>query len=117
MATDVSSHSDSPAAPDGNGIPFTLYAVGGRVLASNVRGKLVDLGHLGRGGDGSWSYRLDGDQSTGLGLESPEAALEHIAGTTTFLFLDGQFTALEDLGGAGRPDLESAVQLQVVLDR
>lgn len=117
MASDAFSNTASPASADAGRIPFTLYAASGRVLASNVRGKLVDLGHLGRDGDGTWSYRLDGDQSAGAALPTPEAALEHLAKTTTFLFLDGQFTALEDLGGAGRPDLENAVQLHVMLER
>ena len=40
----------------------------------------------------------------------------HIAATTTFLFLDGQFTALEDLGGADRPDVQGAPQCEVTLD-
>lgn len=112
-STSASSASSAPSDPAG--VPFTLYALRGRVLASNVRGKLVDLGHLAQEGDGSWAYRLDGDQSTGSALASAEDALDHIASTTTFLFLDGQFTALEDLGGAARPDLETAVQREVVL--
>ncbi|MFY3385102.1 VCBS domain-containing protein [Paracidovorax sp. MALMAid1276] len=103
------------AAHEPAGVPFTLYALRGRVLASNVRGKLVDLGQLAQEGDGSWSYRLDGDQSTGSALGSADEALDHIARTTTFLFMDGQFTALEDLGGAGRPDLAAAAQRAVLL--
>ena len=120
MASDLTDRSDrnapsTPAPSDPAGVPFTLYALRGRVLASNVRGKLVDLGHLAQEGDGSWAYRLDGDQSTGAALASAEEVLDHIASTTTFLFLDGQFTALEDLGGASRPDLDTAVQREVVL--
>lgn len=98
-------------------VPFTLYALRGRVVASNVKGKLVDLGHLSRDGEGgTYTYRLDGDQSTGSGFADVQAALAHIAETTTFLFLDGQFTALQDLGGADRPDLAGAPQRQIALE-
>ncbi|MDP3228025.1 MAG: hypothetical protein Q8N13_08600 [Acidovorax sp.] len=109
----------SPPAPtghSGSGVPFVLYALRGRVYASNVKQKLVDLGHLAQQDDGMWTYLLDGDKSTGAGFEAPDAALQHIAGTTTFLFLDGQFTALEDLGGVDRPDVQAAPQCEVTLD-
>ncbi|MBU0749090.1 MAG: hypothetical protein KKB95_14425 [Gammaproteobacteria bacterium] len=109
----------SPPAPtghSGSGVPFVLYALRGRVYASNIKQKLIDLGRLAQQDDGMWTYLLDGDKSTGAGFEGPEAALQHIAATTTFLFLDGQFTALEDLGGVDRPDLQSAPQCDVLLD-
>lgn len=105
----------APAAPPG--VPFVLYALRGRVYASNIKQKLVDLGRLSQDGEGgSYSYLLDGDQSTGRGFATAHEALEHLAQTTSFLFLDGQFTALEDLGGADRPDLVDAPQLEVTLD-
>lgn len=105
----------APAAPPG--VPFVLYALRGRVYASNVKQKLVDLGRLAQDGEGgSFAYLLDGDQATGSGFATALEALEHIAQTTTFLFLDGQFTALEDLGGADRPDLADAPRLEVTLD-
>jgi len=98
-------------------VPFVLYALRGRVYASNVKQKLVDLGRLAQDGEGgSFAYLLDGDQATGSGFATALEALEHIAQTTTFLFLDGQFTALEDLGGADRPDLADAPRLEVTLD-
>jgi hypothetical protein len=65
---------------------------------------------------GTYSYLLDGDKATGSGFADAQEALAHIAQTTTFLFLDGQFTALEDLGGAERPDLADAPRLEVTLD-
>jgi hypothetical protein len=103
------------AAPAG--VPFVLYALKGRVYASNVKQKLVDLGHLSKDGEGgTYSYLLDGDKATGSGFADAQEALAHIAQTTSFLFLDGQFTALEDLGGADRPDLAGAPQLEVTLD-
>lgn len=98
------------------GVPFVLYALHDRVYASNVKQKLIDLGSLTREGDGTYAYLLDGDKTTGSGFESPEAALSHVAAMVSFLFLDGQFTALEDLGGADRPDLVDAPQLEVTLD-
>ena len=99
------------------GVPFVLYALKGRVYASNVKQKLVDLGRLSQdGGGGTYSYLLDGDKATGSGFADAQEALAHIAQTTTFLFLDGQFTALEDLGGAERPDLADAPRLEVTLD-
>ena len=103
------------------GVPFVLYALKGRVYASNVKDKLVDLGRLAQDGDGdgdggTYAYVLDGDHSTGSGFADAHEALEHIAQTTTFLFLDGQFTALEDLGGTARPDLAEAPRLEVTLD-
>lgn len=122
--------SGAPSAPGGSAasataaagghspasVPFVLYALRGRVYASNVKQKLVDLGRLGPEADGAWSYLLDGDKSAGSGFENAEAALQDIAATTTFLFLDGQFTALEDLGGADRPDVQDAPQCEVALD-
>ena len=111
-----SAASPSPSAAPA-GVPFVLYALRGRVYASNVKQKLVDLGELVQDGEGgTYSYLLDGDKSTGGGFATAQEALAHIAQTTTFLFLDGQFTALEDLGGADRPDLADAPQLEVTLD-
>ncbi len=105
----------------GAGAAFTLYATGGRVYASNVREKLVDLGLMeeqqGPGG-GTYRYRLDGDETVAsAGFPTAEDALAHLAQSITFFFLDGQFTALADLGGVSRPDLPSATQIHVVLDR
>ena len=114
-----SSPASSTKADSGapSGVPFVLYALKGRVYASNVKQKLVDLGRLSQDGEGgTYSYLLDGDKSTGSGFADAQEALAHIAQTTTFLFLDGQFTALEDLGGAERPDLADAPRLEVALD-
>lgn len=120
MTSVTSSTSSSPAAGSAAtaGVPFVLYALKGRVYASNVKQKLVDLGRLSQDGEGggTYSYLLDGDKATGSGFADAHEALAHIAQTTSFLFLDGQFTALEDLGGAGRPDLVDAPRLEVTLD-
>lgn len=109
----------SPAATSaGMGASFTLYAAGGRVYASNVRDKVVDLGLLEERGSGGYRYQLDGDDAiASAGFATAEDALVHLAHAITFLFLDGQFTALADVGGPSRPDLLSATQIHVVLDR
>ena len=115
-----SSSSGSAGAPQGGpgrtGEPFTLYAVNGRVYARNTKNKLIDLGRLSAQDDGTWSYLLDGDKTTGGGFKDADAALKHIAGAITFLFLDGQFTAVKDLGGGDRPDLQDAPQHDFTLD-
>lgn len=117
MPTSSSAASSSPSSAAPAGVPFVLYALRGRVYASNVKQKLVDLGELMQDGEGgTYAYLLDGDKSTGSGFATVQEALAHIAQTTTFLFLDGQFTALEDLGGADRPDVVDAPQLEVTLD-
>lgn len=110
------SSTPNPAPASAHGVPFVLYALRGRVYASNVKQKLIDLGEITRGADGQYSYLLDGDKTTGSGFDTPEAALAHVAAMVSFLFLDGQFTALEDLGGADRPDLVGAPQLEVMLE-
>jgi hypothetical protein len=113
--TNTNTSASPSAAPAG--ARFVLYALQGRVYASNVKHKLVDLGRLAQEGeDGTYAYLLDGDKATGSGFAGAREALAHIAQTTSFLFLDGQFTALEDLGGAYRPDLADAPQLEVSLD-
>ncbi|RYF64314.1 MAG: hypothetical protein EOO29_42570 [Comamonadaceae bacterium] len=112
----ASAESGGPSSAPAS-VPFVLYALKGRVYASNIKQKLVDLGRLKADGEGgTYSYLLDGDKATGSGFADAHEALAHIAQTTSFLFLDGQFTALEDLGGAERPDLADAPQIEVALD-
>lgn len=120
-------HPDDAASPAGAppltpaafpGQTFTLYASRGRIFASNVREKLVDLGRLDDAAGGGYAYQLDGDEKVaGSGFDTAEDALAHLATSVTFFYLDGQFTALADLGGASRPDLPTATQIQVTLDR
>ena len=113
--------SQEPASPR---VAFTFYAANGRVYASNVKQKLIDLGALTQQGD-TYRYVLDGNQQAGEGFPSAEAALRHIADNTRFLFLDGQFTALADLranGGAGAGaqasdlHLDDAARIDVMVD-
>ena len=118
------SHTDATDATDAAPSPaeshpahtFTLYASGGRVYASNVRDKLIDLGALAPQAQG-WAYQLDGDgRVEAEGFADARQALAHIAASITFLYLDGQFTALQDLGDRARPDVRGAPQIQVALD-
>lgn len=96
---------------------FTLYASQGRVLASNVRDKLIDLGTLQASDGAGWSYDLDGeDCPAGSGFASAQEALAGLAQAITFLYLDGQFTAQRDLSDQPRPDLPDAPQVAVTLD-
>ena len=106
-----------PASPDAapRQQPFTLYAAGGRVYATNAARKLVDLGALWRDGAG-FHYLLDGNKMEGHGLITAEAALREIAQRVSFLYLDGQFTALTDLRGADGLALGDAVRLDITLD-
>lgn len=106
-----------PASPDAarRQQPFTLYAAGGRVYATNVAQKLVDLGALWRDAAG-FHYLLDGNKMEGHGLITPEAALREMAQRVSFLYLDGQFTALADLRGTDGVVLDGAARLDITLD-
>lgn len=102
-----------PASPRQS---FTFYAAGGRVYASNVDQKLIDLGVLAQEVQG-WRYRLDGNGQDGEHFATPEAALRHIADHTRFLYLDGQFTALADLREGDAPvHLDGAARIDVMID-
>ena len=101
-----------PASPRS---AFSFYAANGRVYASNVAQKLIDLGALTQQTDG-WCYLLDGSKQSAQGLPSAEAALRHIADHVPFLYLDGQFTAVADLRETGRVSLEGAARIDVMID-
>lgn len=108
----------SPSNPKLTASPrqaFTFYAANGRVYASNVKQKLIDLGGLNEQGTGG-RYLLDGNQQAGEGLSSPEAALRHIADHTRFLCPDGQFTALADLRETGNVRLDGAAGIEAIVD-
>jgi hypothetical protein len=112
----MATHS-SPAEPASPRQAFTFYAADGRVYASNVDQKLIDLGSLTRQEDGRFRYLLDGDKRVEHGLPTAEAALRHIADHIGFLYLDGQFTALADLReGGARVHLDGAARIDVVMD-
>lgn len=94
---------------------FTLYAAQGRVYASNVRQKLVDLGSLAQE-PSCWRYQLDGNGATGAYQASARDALQDLAASLTFLYLDGQFTALADVRGRTGPSLDGAPRVELTLD-
>ena len=115
MPTASSSAGAAPSAHPAHS--FTLYAYRGRVYASNVRDKLIDLGSLAPQDDGTWAYELDGEKCpNATGFASAEEALAAVAECVTFLYLDGQFTAQRDLSDVHRPDLPDAPQILVALD-
>ncbi|MDX3907302.1 MAG: hypothetical protein QHC78_16555 [Pigmentiphaga sp.] len=90
---------------------FTLYAANGRVYAQNVAGKVVDLGELRRDGE-SYAYLLDADEIRAEGFDTPEAALRDIGKNITFLYLDGQFTALPDVRSEVVLDAAASVKVE-----
>lgn len=105
--------SDLPSAAASQ--TFRLYAAQGRVYASNVRMKLVDLGELVEQG-GRFRYELDGDHLKGQDFISADSALVDIGKRLSFLYLDGQFTALADVRGPDGPNLDNAPQNEIRLD-
>jgi hypothetical protein len=100
----------SPLRPQ----PFTLYAAGGRIYATNRDQKLIDLGALTRDESGAFSWLLDGNQQRGSGFFTEETALGDLAGKLQFLWLDGQFTAVADARDG--VNLQGATRLDIVLD-
>ena len=112
---DPTPQAGAPSASSPTRQPFTLYAARGRVYASNVRQKLIDLGSLAER-NGSFGYEIDGNHHVGQGFKSAEEALAHLAGQLRFLYLDGQFTALADVRGPEGPNLDEAAQLDITLD-
>ena len=113
MAHTSASHSSKSSQPASPRQPFTFYAAQGRVYASNNAQKLIDLGSLTESGQ-RFAYRLDGNQQAGEGFPSAQAALRHVADNVRFLFLDGQFTAVED--SRGSVNLQDAPSIEVLLD-
>ena len=94
---------------------FTLYGANGRVYASNVDQKLIDLGALVQDGNG-WTWVLDGSKLSRSGLASAADAMRDMVKQMSFLYLDGQFTALADVRQDAGVHLEGAEQLDIVVD-
>jgi hypothetical protein len=94
--------------------PFTLYAANGRIYATNVDQKLIDLGAISRNDQG-FCWFLDGNHERGEGQLTQEAALRDLSRRISFLFLDGQFTANADLRGSD-VSLDGAARLDITLD-
>lgn len=94
---------------------FSLYAANGRLYASNVDQKLVDLGALTHEADG-FAWSLDGNKVGRRGLPDAVAAMRDAVQEMTFLYLDGQFTALADVREDASVHLADAVRLDIVVD-
>ncbi len=94
---------------------FSLFAANGRLYASNVDQKLIDLGSLTKEADG-YAWRLDGNKLGGRGLPDAVAALRDAVKQMSFLYLDGQFTALADVREDDSVHLANAPQLNIVVD-
>lgn len=92
---------------------FTLFAANGRVYARNVDQHLIDLGALTREDGGSFCYLLDGNKQSAAGLPSAQDALRDLSRHLGYLWLDGQFTAVEPVAEV---DLEGAPSLDITLD-
>jgi predicted secreted protein len=92
---------------------FTFLAARGRLYARNLDRKTIDLGRLAQEDDGQWRWSLDGNGLTGAAA-SAEAAMRDAAQRMGFLFLDGQFTAVAQVGPTAHLDGAPAVDL--VLD-
>ncbi|HYD77951.1 hypothetical protein [Ramlibacter sp.] len=102
--------------PSGTRTRYRFYAAGDRLYARNVAGKVVDLGRLTRHADGSWHYFLDGNQLAGGGTPTPETAMVEAARRMGFLYLDGQFTAVEDARTYPDLDLDRAPAVEIDVD-
>ncbi|HVE51864.1 MAG TPA: hypothetical protein VNB23_00625 [Ramlibacter sp.] len=96
--------------------PYTLYAAGGRVYARNRDQKLIDLGSLERAEGGAFRYLLDGNQQSGEGFFTEDAALRDLSQHLRFLWLDGQFTAVADARGNPGLNLDGATEIEIELD-
>jgi hypothetical protein len=92
---------------------FTLHAANGRVYARNVDQHLIDLGALTREDGGSFCYLLDGNKQSAAGFASAQDALRDLSRHLRFLWLDGQFTAVEPVAEV---NLEGAPSLEITLD-
>jgi len=102
--------------PAGTKTRYRFYAAGDRLYARNVEGKVVDLGRLTRHADGSWHYFLDGNKLAGGGTPTPETAMADAARRMGFLYLDGQFTSVEDARTHPDLDLDKAPAVELTMD-
>ena len=102
-----------PTTPQDPRQAYTLYVQQDRLLARNSDGSLIELGPVDARGD-TLAYRLDGEKVAGSGFGDAAALLAYLESKLDFLFLDGQFTALPDLGDT--VDLEVATRREITLE-
>ncbi|MDK1236309.1 hypothetical protein [Cronobacter turicensis] len=104
-----------PESTQRDGMPYFLFLCDGRVLAQNIDGRIIDLGEA-RDENGTFAWRLDGNDEHGEGLKSASAVLDEIAAHLEFLFIDGQFTSLPDVSGDYAGRLDDAPAKEIVLN-
>jgi hypothetical protein len=96
--------------------PFVLYAAQGRIYVRNRTQKVIDLGALTRDKSGAFRYALDGNHQSEDGFAGEEEALNAIARSIRFLWLDGQFTAVADARDNPALNLDGATRVTIELD-
>ncbi|WP_428946134.1 hypothetical protein ACQK5W_09365 [Pantoea sp. FN060301] len=94
-------------------MPYHLFYIQDRLLVQNIDGHLVDIGGATEQA-GRYQWELDGNEEQG-DSDSVEAMLRDVEQHLSFLFLDGQFTSLEDLSERYAGELESAPSRQIAL--
>ncbi|MDT3665327.1 hypothetical protein ROK90_04765 [Cronobacter dublinensis] len=104
-----------PGSFQRDAMPYFLFLCEGRVLAQNIDGRIIDLGEA-TDENGTFAWRLDGNDEHGEGLQSAAAVLDDIAGHLEFLFLDGQFTSLPDVADDYAGKLDDAPAKEILLN-
>lgn len=84
---------DSDAALPQFDRPFRLCAIGARVLAQNIAGKVIDIGEMDCSTGNACSIRLDVDAIETGPQPNPEQALRVLVPMLGFDYLDGLFTS------------------------
>lgn len=95
-------------------MPYNLFYLQDRLLVQNIDGHLVDIGGA-KEEAGRFHWQLDGNEEQGDQSDSVEAMLRDVEQHLSFLFLDGQFTSLEDLSASYAGELENAPSRQILL--
>ncbi len=93
---------------------YTLFFPGGRVYAGDTDGRLIALA-LVTGGQGRYSYLLEGNGETERGFVCAASLLEGIAAQLTAEYLEVQFRCLPDLAKADVFDLTAGPHLDIKL--
>ncbi|WP_435930290.1 hypothetical protein [Dryocola sp. BD613] len=94
-------------------MPYNLFYIQDRLLVQNIDGHVVDIGGATQQA-GRFHWHLDGNDEQGAS-DSVDAMLRDVEQHLSFLFLDGQFTSLEDLSERYADMLESAPSRLIAL--
>jgi hypothetical protein len=73
--------------------PFKLFASKQRVLAQNIDGKIIDIGSIESSDGKHYLIALDVDPVESAPSSTEQGALEALAATLSFDYLDGLFTS------------------------